>query len=143
MFIKNFYIDNQQLQIKLELDYNGKAIIDMTYLREEGFRQTITTKELDEDLDLLIPIEVGNNIFGENPIIPIMLPQLKKAIDLHLTKFGRLLQSDLGTYVAECILIIDAYTNQILNESFESKKKETFQLLFSFYYQQLPEKWKI
>lgn len=144
MFIKKFYIDNEQLVIKLELEhYTGKAIIDMSYLREEGMRQTITTAELNEDLDLLIPDEVGEDFFGENPITPIMLTQLKKAIDVHIKKYGRLLQSDLGTYVAECIVIIDAYTNQILKTSFEAEKKETFQTLFNFYYNQLPEKWKI
>ena len=56
---------------------------------------------------------------------------------------NRLLKSDLITYVAECILIIEAYTNQILKKSFETEKKETFQTLFYLYYNQLPEKWKI
>ena len=144
MFRKEFYIDNQKLEIKLDLELNtGKAIINMFYL-DDRLRQTITCDELNSDLDLLIPKEVGgNDIFGENPIVPLMLSQLKNVLDNHISKYGRLLKSDLGTYVAECILIIDAYMNQLVNKPFESEKKETFQTLYDFFYVQLPEKWKI
>ena len=142
-YINEFYIDNNRLEIILSIEEEtSKPRIEMDYLKS-GLSQTINGSELDEDLKILIPEEVGENFLGENPIIPIMLSQLKIIIDKHISQHNRLLKSDLITYVAECILIIEAYTNQILKKSFETEKKETFQTLFYLYYNQLPEKWKI
>jgi hypothetical protein len=142
-YINEFYIDNNRLEIVLSIEEEtSKPRIEMNYLKE-GLSQTINSIELDEDLNILIPKEVGEDFFGENPIIPIMLTQLKIIIDKHISQHNNLLKNDLITYVAECILIIEAYTNQILKKSFETEKKETFQTLYNFYYNQLPEKWKI
>ena len=143
-YINEFYIDNNRLEIILSIDEKtSKPIIEMDYLKD-GLIQTIDSSELDEDLKILIPNNVGEDIFfDDNPIIPIMLKKIKIIIDIHISKHNRLLKNDLITYIAESLLIIEAYTNQILKKSFEKEKKETFDTFYNFYYNQLPEKWKI
>ena len=142
-FIRDYIIDDTEVKIELDLEKEtNKVILDMSFLKE-GLKQTIITSELEEDLKILIPNEVGeDDIFEENLLYAVMLEQLKKVIDIHIEKFGRLLQNDLVTYVIEVIIIMEAYKTQVLEEDFEIEKKETFQSLFNFYYSQLPNEWK-
>lgn len=140
MYKYSHQIDSQEFLISVEEHpIDKKPLIDMSYLRD-GLIQTISDQELKEDFQNLVPANVGKAMFGESPIEPKMLDQLKRVIELHIQKYNRILQSDLGTYVAESIIIIDAYYKQFLNKEFEDKKR-TFNTLFNFYYQQLPEKW--
>lgn len=133
-------VDNKDFIISVEEHpYDKKPLINMNYLKD-GLIQTISDQERREDFEILVPEEIGKSMFGESPIEPIMMEQLKKVIEIHIQKYKRILQSDLGTYVAECIIIIETYYKQFLGREFDEKKK-TFNTLFGFYYQQLPDKW--
>lgn len=143
-FVSKYNIDGCEIVIELDLDEDtGNAILKMDYI-DEMYRQTISSSELREDLDLLVPNEVGEDpLFEENLLEAVMLEQLKKVIDKHIQKYGRLLKSDLATYVMEAIIVMEAYSNQVLKESFTTKKETTFQMLNNFYLKQLPDKWKL
>ncbi|WP_340156446.1 hypothetical protein [uncultured Winogradskyella sp.] len=142
MYQKELLIDDRKVKINLETEIGtGKPILDMAFL-QAGFRQTISSDELSTDLENLNPHKFGENPFGGNEhVIMTMMEQLKKVIENHIKHYKRMLQSDLGTYVTESIIILDAYYEQVLGESFENKKKETFQMYFNFFYKQFPPEW--
>jgi hypothetical protein len=142
MYQKELLIDNRKVNINLETEIGtGKPILDMAFL-QAGFRQTILSDELSADLENLNPHKFGENPFGGNEhVVMTMMEQLKKVIENHIKHYKRMLQSDLGTYVTESIVILDAYYEQVLGESFEKKKKETFHMYFNFFYKQFPPEW--
>jgi len=143
MFKKQLTVDNQELTIVLEVEnLTGKPIIEMGYLGK-GLRQTILSEELSTDFDNLVPNFIGKSAFDDDGhVIMTMMEQLKKVIESHIKHYKRILQADLGTYVAETIVFLDAYYEQILGKSFESEKKQTFNMYFNFYFKQLPPEWK-
>ena len=143
-YIYEFYIDDNRLEIILPLNgKNNNPQIDMGYLRD-GFILQISSLDLDRHLENLIPKEeVYSYFLDEHLIDSIMLSNLKSLIDNHIKKYGRILSAELEIYVAECILIIDVYTEKVRDKSFKDEKKKTFDMFFNLFNNQLPDDWKV
>ncbi|MBE7635128.1 hypothetical protein F7642_12425 [Tenacibaculum finnmarkense genomovar ulcerans] len=141
MYYKEFTIDGQKITINLETEIGtGKPILDMSYL-QPGAQQTILSEELTNDFQKLIPESISSTEFKNNINVEMtMMQQLKKVIESHISEYNRMLQADLGTYITETIIIIEAYYNQVLNTNFD-EKKDIFHLYFNFYYNQFPPEW--
>ena len=73
-FIRDYIIDDTEVKIELDLEKEtNKVILDMSFLKE-GLKQTIITSELEEDLKILIPNEVGeDDIFEENLLYAVII----------------------------------------------------------------------
>lgn len=143
-YIYEFYIDDNRLEIILPLNgKNNNPQIDMGYLRD-GFILQISSLDLDRHLENLIPKEeVYCYFLDEHLIDSIMLSNLKSLIDNHIKKHGRISSAELEIYVAECILIIDVYTEKVRDKSFKDEKKKTFDMFFNLFNNQLPDDWKV
>lgn len=130
-FIKLF-VDNENLTIQLNNDIQtNQPTLNMDYLGVK-ISQTIGIEELTIDLKNLTPKTFRDHYnYNDEYAFSVMYYKLEDIIELHIKKYNRLLQADLLTYVAESILIISEYQEQILKKPFNNENKKS---LFNQYY---------
>ena len=121
-FVKAYKVDDYDIIIRLKQHDDLNILIDLNYLMP-NLSDVCLISEVVADLDILMPLS-----FIGDPI-SILIQNLELRIKDHVKKFGRILQSDLGLYVAEAIIILEAYTNQIFHQSMAHEKKKIFHLM--------------
>lgn len=144
MYTKEFTIDNKKVVIQLEKNpTDDKVLLDLSYVGLNP--RIILSQDLDTNLEDLIPSKVGRSIFIDDKehISSTMLGELKKTLQKHIDKNKKLSEADLTIYVAETIIFLEAYIDQVLNKSFdENEKKRNFLTYFNFYKMQIEGKYE-
>ncbi|MDT0648418.1 hypothetical protein RM545_17130 [Zunongwangia sp. F260] len=144
MYQKEFPIDNKKVVIELEKNpTDNKVLLDVSYVGLNPIK--IYSQDLDTNFEDLIPSKVGRSIFGDDKehISSIMLGELKNILQKHIDKNKKLSEADLTIYVAETIIFLEAYINQILKKPFdEDEKKSQFLTYFNFYKMQIDGKYE-
>ena len=143
MYRKELTRENKTFTIELESDPNdANVILNLDYVGLQS--RKISNQKLNENFDILIPEKIGKSIFGDDKehLTSKMLGELKNILQKHNNQYGKFKEEDLIIYVAETIIFLETYIDQVLNKSFDdSEKKRHFITYFKFYKMQLEGKY--
>ncbi|MDN4165738.1 hypothetical protein QWY31_09505 [Cytophagales bacterium LB-30] len=116
IIIKEYYASNVKFQFEVEeADINTYIIpIDMpsehfSKSHIQGELMMVPKSNFEEDMQQLIPNSIGKDFLHD------VLLCLQRTVHKHMIEFGRILASDLKTYVGESVLIVRGLSIALTN----------------------------
>ncbi len=103
---KTYRLKEGSLKLELEKDFRGKIVLPM-YIEfrpevKANLILYVNESDFDEDMKTLVPDSIGSDFFLS------CIEQLRKLVDAHVKRFGRILPADLEMYCTESLVVIIA-----------------------------------